>query len=164
MVVKADDQYLAYPSQHLVDYLSHLAIKFDVSIVGTIIHSDADGLPEISPFAHLHTSSSRETSIWSEYVRDHPVTNHSPKLRNVAFFIEAGSGKVLDEYAKRNLWHPERDYLSPGEAGHQVFETKWGRCAFLICEQQPGLRQDPTDGRLGCLTSCSGSTSGRPRC
>jgi len=118
----------------LVTYLSHLAREFNISIVGTIVHSDVQGLPDKSPFAHLYTSTERETEEWSDFVRDHPVTNHSPKLRNVAFFIEGSTGNVIDEYAKRNLWHPERDYLTPGDAGHQVFDTRWGKCAFLICE------------------------------
>jgi predicted amidohydrolase len=117
-----------------VTYLSHLAREFDISIVGTIVHADSQGLPETSPFAHLYTSSERDIASWSAFVRSNPVTNHSPKLRNVAFFIEGGTGNLVDEYAKRNLWHPERDYLIPGDAGHQVFDTKWGRCAFLICE------------------------------
>jgi predicted amidohydrolase len=102
--------------------------------VGTIVHSNVEGVPDTSPFEHLHTSGERNITAWSEYIRDNSVTNHAPRLRNVAFFIEGGSGKVVDEYAKRNLWHPERDYLTPGEAGHQVFETRWGRCAFLICK------------------------------
>ncbi|KAK8847724.1 hypothetical protein IAR55_005583 [Kwoniella newhampshirensis] len=121
--------------QHLITYLSHLAKEYNVSIVGTIVHSSCDGLPTTSPFDHLISSSSQtKLSEWRKFVRENPGTNHSPELRNTAFYIEAGSGKVLDEFVKRNLWHPERDYLKPGQAGHQVFDTKWGRCGFLICD------------------------------
>lgn len=123
---------------------------FNISIVGTIVHADTEDLPEASPFSHLYTSAQPDTTIWSAFIRDHPVTNHTPKLRNVAFFIEAGTGNVVDEYAKRNLWHPERDYLIPGDAGHQIFETKWGRCAFLICTSDLNTR---LKNRLGCFSS-----------
>ncbi|WWD19408.1 hypothetical protein CI109_103868 [Kwoniella shandongensis] len=125
--------YLTYPSPHLIAYLSHLAKEHNVSIVGTIIHSVCDDLPPTSPFDHLLSDAPKDVTKWREYVKANPGTNHSPQLLNTAFYIEAGSGKVLDEFVKRNLWHPERDYLTPGQAGHQVFDTKWGRCGFLIC-------------------------------
>ncbi|CAK7209787.1 hypothetical protein SCUCBS95973_000559 [Sporothrix curviconia] len=34
------------------------------------------------------------------------------ELRNMAYFIEAGTGNILGQYQKANLWHPERDHLT----------------------------------------------------
>ncbi|GAA6062837.1 hypothetical protein JCM10212_001843 [Sporobolomyces blumeae] len=53
-------------------------------------------------------------------------------LNNVAHYID-WNGEVIGRYVKRNLWWPEKDYLTAGEEDHQVFETRFGRAAFLIC-------------------------------
>ncbi|ERT00221.1 hypothetical protein HMPREF1624_03592 [Sporothrix schenckii ATCC 58251] len=74
------------------------------------------------------------------------------ELRNMAFFVEAGTGKVLNRYQKTNLWHTERGHLtaptleSASSAGsttdwppHKAFDTplKWGdrfvRAGMLVC-------------------------------
>ncbi|CAK7205854.1 hypothetical protein SEUCBS139899_008633 [Sporothrix eucalyptigena] len=34
------------------------------------------------------------------------------ELRNMTYFIEAGTGNILGSYQKANLWHPERDHLT----------------------------------------------------
>jgi predicted amidohydrolase len=72
---------------------------------------------------------------WAKYLEAHPpaAEDNEPVLHNTAFFIEGGSGKVIGEYIKRNLWHPERDYLTAGEADHAVFDTKWGKMGMMIC-------------------------------
>ncbi|KAL7006093.1 hypothetical protein EMMF5_004431 [Cystobasidiomycetes sp. EMM_F5] len=54
------------------------------------------------------------------------------KTFNTAFYIDK-SGSVLGKYRKRNLWHPEKDYLHPGTDDHLVFDTSFGRVGLLIC-------------------------------
>lgn len=54
-------------------------------------------------------------------------------MLNTAFYVEAGTGEVKGRYVKKNLWHPEREYLTPGVDDHQVFDTKWGKAGLLIC-------------------------------
>ena len=99
--------------------MADLAEIHDISIVGTIVHDDDTGSspskPATSPFAHLSAKGSdvspRSTKVqeeWSSYVERNPVGAHSPALSNTAFFIEGGTGKVVAQYVKRNLWHPER--------------------------------------------------------
>ncbi|WRT63098.1 uncharacterized protein IL334_000001 [Kwoniella shivajii] len=111
--------------QHLTEYLSHLAQGFNVSIVGTIVHCVCEDLPSTSPFTHLMLSSSSKPDMeqWRQYVKANPGQNHSPKLHNTAFYIEAGTGKVLDEFVKRNLWHPERT-IDKHHANPPRYETE----------------------------------------
>jgi len=48
---------------------------------------------------------------WAKFLQQYPQSaeeNAEPLLKNVALFIEGGSGEIKGEYAKRNLWHPER--------------------------------------------------------
>jgi hypothetical protein len=49
-----------------------------------------------------------ELKEWKDFVEKYPGTNHDPDLENTAFYIEGGSGELVDEFVKRNLWHPER--------------------------------------------------------
>lgn len=53
-------------------------------------------------------------------------------LANVCYFISSG-GEVVSRYAKRNLWHSERDVLSPVHVPHEVFDTEFGKVGLLIC-------------------------------
>ncbi|CAK7270345.1 hypothetical protein SEPCBS57363_004056 [Sporothrix epigloea] len=82
------------------------------------------------------------------------------ELRNMAYFIEAGTGNILGQYQKTNLWHSERGHLtaptliSASAAGstvawppHTAFDTPltWGsadpggnvnrpvRAGMLVC-------------------------------
>lgn len=84
------------------------------------------------------------------------VTTHDGtaalELRNMAYFVEAGTGNVLNRYQKANLWHPERDHLtaptienasadgsSVAWPPHVAFDTplQWGdrkvRAGLLVC-------------------------------
>lgn len=46
------------------------------------------------------------------------------ELRNMTYFISAGTGVLAGSYQKKNLWHPERPHLSPGRhAPHTAFDT-----------------------------------------
>ncbi|KAL2010730.1 hypothetical protein VTN00DRAFT_6537 [Thermoascus crustaceus] len=54
-------------------------------------------------------------------------------LYNTAHFISS-DGTILGSYRKKNLWHPERKYLtSSGHDPHEVIDTPIGKVGFLIC-------------------------------
>ncbi|PYI35901.1 hydrolase, carbon-nitrogen family [Aspergillus indologenus CBS 114.80] len=54
-------------------------------------------------------------------------------LYNTAYFI-SHDGRILGHYRKKNIWHPEREYLtSSGEEPHEVFDTPLGKVGLLIC-------------------------------
>ena len=63
-----------------------------------------------------------------------PEKSEKPILLNAAYFI-SNDGSILHRYLKRNLWHPERPYLSPSplHARHTAFDTPIGRVGLLIC-------------------------------
>ena len=52
-------------------------------------------------------------------------------LHNTTYYIDS-SGKIKSRYRKVNLWHPERNYITPG---HEVpvFKTKFGKVGLMIC-------------------------------
>lgn len=50
---------------------------------------------------------------------------------NTAYYIDR-MGEVRGKYRKNNLWHPERPYLTAGDAVH-VFDTAYGRVGLIIC-------------------------------
>jgi len=50
---------------------------------------------------------------------------------NTAYYIDS-MGEVRGKYRKVNLWHPERGYLTTGDAT-PVFETAFGRVGLIIC-------------------------------
>jgi predicted amidohydrolase len=65
------------------------------------------------------------------------------EIRNMAYFVAAGSGEVIGAYQKKNLWHPERAHLT-GSAGapHVAFDvptlpalegTRVPRAGMLVC-------------------------------
>ncbi|KAL8992704.1 MAG: hypothetical protein Q9169_006896 [Polycauliona sp. 2 TL-2023] len=55
------------------------------------------------------------------------------KLLNVAYFI-GDKGEILGRYQKKNLWHPERPYLtSSTHEPHEVINTPIGPVGLLIC-------------------------------
>ncbi|KAL8762607.1 MAG: hypothetical protein Q9184_001408 [Pyrenodesmia sp. 2 TL-2023] len=55
------------------------------------------------------------------------------KLLNVAYFID-NKGEILGRYQKKNLWHPERPYLtSSTHEPHEVIQTPVGPVGLLIC-------------------------------
>ncbi|WRT70818.1 uncharacterized protein IL334_007817 [Kwoniella shivajii] len=153
-LVNEHRQYLTFPSKHLITFLQKLAKEHKLSLCGSIVHGTReDGsapFPESSPFSHIpltstpdintksKTSSSSITAAqleWAEYLEKQPSTmeeNAKPTLYNTAFFID-DRGELIGEYIKKNLWHPERDYIKAGEEDHKVFETKWGKIGMMIC-------------------------------
>ncbi|KAL8922626.1 MAG: hypothetical protein Q9172_003500 [Xanthocarpia lactea] len=61
-----------------------------------------------------------------------PKTNEQSFL-NVAYFID-NKGEILGRYQKKNLWHPERPYLtSSTHTPHEVIQTPLGPVGLLIC-------------------------------
>ncbi|KAK0631452.1 carbon-nitrogen hydrolase [Immersiella caudata] len=72
-------------------------------------------------------------------ITHHPSENPT-ELRNMTYLIAAGTGEILTSYQKRNLWHPERDVLTPSApAPHQAFDLPIQgtehtiRAGLLIC-------------------------------
>ncbi|CAO1598476.1 hypothetical protein XANCAGTX0491_002242 [Xanthoria calcicola] len=61
-----------------------------------------------------------------------PATKEQ-QLLNAAYFID-NKGEILGRYQKKNLWHPERPYLtSSTHEPHEVIETPLGPVGLLIC-------------------------------
>ena len=87
-------------------------------------------------------TSAEGSQQWLEYLRDsrNSILAHIREiaLENEAFLFDT-TGNLCGQYVKRNLWHPERDYLSPGDPKGEVFDTPWGRIGFLICQSRPPL-------------------------
>lgn len=137
----ADRQYLSLPSIHLESYLCDLAKKYSIGIGGTIVHGrvQGEGIPQIPSSSPFTSESSMKE--WHDYLSKHTTAilenvSHIA-LENEAFLIDT-QGEVCGRYVKRNLWHPERDYLSPGSEKGQVFDTPWGKIGFLICKSWAG--------------------------
>ncbi|KAF7591867.1 hypothetical protein BBP40_000909, partial [Aspergillus hancockii] len=60
-------------------------------------------------------------------------TKQNPILYNTAYFI-SNTGEILGSYKKKNIWHPERPFLtSSGSDPHCVIETPLGKVGLLIC-------------------------------
>ncbi|KAG8170199.1 hypothetical protein KVR01_000944 [Diaporthe batatas] len=99
-----------------------LARELNISIVpGTICTSDAPPPPPPQP---------------------QPTARDGGKgLRNMAYFISAGTGELAGSYQKKNLWHPERPHLKPGRhEPHAAFDTPLRnadgspvRAGLLVC-------------------------------
>ncbi|KAL2810976.1 carbon-nitrogen hydrolase [Aspergillus granulosus] len=54
-------------------------------------------------------------------------------LYNTAYFISS-DGSILGRYRKKNIWHPEREYLTSSTSEpHEVFDTPVGKVGLLIC-------------------------------
>lgn len=61
------------------------------------------------------------------------ATTDEDKLLNSAYFID-NTGTILNQYVKKNLWHPERPHLSSStDEPHLAFDSPLGRCGMLIC-------------------------------
>ncbi|KKK23879.1 hypothetical protein P175DRAFT_0479936 [Aspergillus ochraceoroseus IBT 24754] len=100
-------------AQYLTAYRS-LAKELNICLVpGTIVEK--------------HSSSSSSSTATSEQEVDGTV------LYNTAYFI-SNNGEILGRYRKKNIWHPERAYLtSSGAEPHEVFDTPIGKVGMLIC-------------------------------
>ena len=71
------------------------------------VWKDHHTLPTSSPLEGSEPSES-VMGEWEEFVKKYPGKEHDPELQNTAIFIEGGTGKLIGDYVKRNLWHPER--------------------------------------------------------
>ncbi|PWY80457.1 hydrolase, carbon-nitrogen family [Aspergillus sclerotioniger CBS 115572] len=70
-------------------------------------------------------------------VEHHPSSptakDDGPLLYNTAYFI-SNDGTILGHYRKKNIWHPERPFLtSSGTDPHEAFDTPIGKVGLLIC-------------------------------
>ncbi|KAL7420091.1 hypothetical protein Q5752_005056 [Cryptotrichosporon argae] len=158
-IVNEHRQYLTLASRHLESFIARLAKEHSVAIVGTIVHGvhTTSTLPTSDPFAHIPLRSSAAeadpTSVadeWRAYLSSSAGLFEADKsayaLENEAFFLDR-AGNLGGKYVKRNLWHPERDYMNAGTTGSPVFETEWGKAGFLICWDlsHPGAVQAMVD-------------------
>ena len=66
------------------------------------------------------------------FVEKRQLHERDDALINVACYIDK-TGTVLSRYTKKNLWHPERDYLEAGTDERHVFKTDKFVAGFLIC-------------------------------
>ncbi|OIW25224.1 carbon-nitrogen hydrolase [Coniochaeta ligniaria NRRL 30616] len=97
-------------SQESVTYLAKyqaLAKDLNINIVpGTI--------------CEVHPSSSPKDADPSTTLPGNPPI----EVRNMTYFIAAGTGTILGTYQKKNLWHPERPHLTAGALEpHSAFEV-----------------------------------------
>ncbi|GMK54499.1 hypothetical protein CspeluHIS016_0110850 [Cutaneotrichosporon spelunceum] len=116
-------QFLAFPAEHIYTFLCKVALKNSICLVGTVVvgkpHAKITGLmPRRSPFHHLLEEDAQvptfEQKEWAEWMKVYVQTEETaPTLVNEAFFID-DKGEMAGTYAKRNLWHPERKYLTSG--------------------------------------------------
>ncbi|PLB52073.1 putative hydrolase, carbon-nitrogen family [Aspergillus steynii IBT 23096] len=62
------------------------------------------------------------------------VEKHGDRLYNTAYFIST-DGSILGSYRKKNIWHPERPYLTSSgpDERHEVLDTPVGKVGLLIC-------------------------------
>lgn len=71
----------------------------------------------------------------------HELGPDDEEIRNMAYFVAAGTGEISGVYQKKNLWHPERKVLtSSGQSPHEAFDTPMKhadgrpvRAGMLIC-------------------------------
>ncbi len=59
------------------------------------------------------------------------IVEKEGKLYNTSYYID-NTGKVLGEYQKINLWHPERSHFEPGNKV-RVFDTRFGKVGLAVC-------------------------------
>ena len=86
------------------------------------------------PYLESYKSLAKELSICivpGTIVENHPVDGKDV-FYNVAYFID-NTGNIIGEYRKKNLWLPERDFLSAGRQKNKVFDTPIGKVGMLVC-------------------------------
>lgn len=110
-------------AQHWLSSFQDLAkeIKVDI-VVGTIVERAVDQEGKWLE---------REVEIESDETGE-KRTETRPVLENVSTYID-WNGEIVGRYKKRNLWWPEKDYLTAGDEEHQVFETRFGKVGLLVC-------------------------------
>lgn len=90
----------------------------------------------------VHPSSSSSSTGESDPSTTTLPGNPSVEMRNMAYFIAAGTGDVLGTYQKKNLWHPERPHLTAGALEpHSAFEVS----------TLPSIRDDSNPVKVGLL-------------
>ncbi|GAA5823894.1 hypothetical protein JCM11251_003336 [Rhodosporidiobolus azoricus] len=111
-------------ASHWLSTFRSLARELRVDIcVGTIVERAVD--------EETGEEKWKEVEAENEETGDRRVEKR-PVLENVCHYID-WEGEVVGRYVKRNLWWPEKDYLTAGQADHQVFQTRFGRVGLLIC-------------------------------
>ncbi|KAJ5837094.1 Carbon-nitrogen hydrolase [Penicillium robsamsonii] len=81
-------------------------------------------------------------------IEKHTRPDQSIIFYNTAFFI-SNDGTVLGSYNKKNIWYPERPYLTSGSEPHTAIDTPIGRVGMLICWDlafPPAFRELIRDG------------------
>lgn len=128
---------MSLPSIHLEAHLGTLAKRYAIGIAGTIVYGRIRGKGIPTPPSSSPFNDPQGQREWHDYLSKHKtqiIENVSDiALENEAFLFDT-TGEICGKYIKRNLWHPERDYLSPGSEEGQVFDTPWGKIGFLICK------------------------------
>ncbi|KAK3899866.1 hypothetical protein C8A05DRAFT_36510 [Staphylotrichum tortipilum] len=74
-------------------------------------------------------------------------TDGDREIRNMAYWIAAGTGEVVAHYQKKNLWHCERPHLTASAAHdvHKAFDTP------LLWPADPETDSQPRPIRAGML-------------
>lgn len=109
---------------HWLTTFQSLAKELEVDIaVGTIVER------QIDPKTGLEVKMKVKIEGEEEEEEERMVLN------NVAYYV-GSDGDIKGRYVKRNLWWPEKEYLTSSESDdeHKVFETRFGRTSFLICK------------------------------
>ncbi|KAL2821820.1 carbon-nitrogen hydrolase [Aspergillus cavernicola] len=101
---------------HYLSAYKSLAKSLNICIVpGTLVEKHPNPNPTPSPLSKTEKEE-------QDYI-----------LYNTAYFI-SNTGDILGQYRKKNIWHPERDYLtSSALEPHEVFDTPVGKVGLLIC-------------------------------
>lgn len=108
--VIADHLHLASEEGQWLDEIKKLAVEHQIDIVaGSIVE-------KLSP----------EVGV------EDPDPSKPEILYNTVYYIDR-KGEILGRYRKRNLWHPEKEYLTPSKDAHQVFDTENFRAGMLLC-------------------------------
>ncbi|RJE25970.1 hydrolase, carbon-nitrogen family [Aspergillus sclerotialis] len=97
-------------------------------------YSPQTHLTVTKPYLEAYKSLAKELSLCivpGTIVENHPVGGKDVYY-NVAYFIDS-TGNIIGEYRKKNLWLPERDFLSAGREKNRVFDTPIGKVGMLIC-------------------------------
>ena len=60
-------------------------------------------------------------------------TSRKEVVQNATYFISSG-GDVLGRYHKKNIWIPEREFITSSKAQpHEVIDTPLGKVGLLVC-------------------------------
>ncbi len=129
-------QYLAWLDGAIFDYLCSLAKETGVALCGSVLTGEVpDFLPPVPGSPFTQAEAQREWSDWIKTYNALKPAGFRPVVKNTAFFIDDTG--IVARYDKRNLWHPERAYVTPGDTFCAAFDTKWGRAGMMICK--PGV-------------------------